>query len=573
MESSQSGQWYALAKGTGLRDYTIESVLGQGGFGIVYRARHNEVGHFVAIKEFLPAELVVRVRDTVVPRSKDCEEHYEDGLRRFRDEARALIKMNGHPNIVACMDFFRANGTAYLVMEFVDGQPLSEVLRGREVENRPFEEAELLAIAVPLAEGLAHVHRHGVLHRDIKPANVLIRRSDGHPVLIDFGAAKQGVAVHTRSFAPYTDGYAALEQVSGGALGPWTDLYGFGALMWRLVAGGNHDWKQSNPSKVESRVSARFCGDRDPLPPARELGGGRISLPVLRVIDRCLELKPEERLQGCDEALKLLSGDARPEKKGYAPQKQPSERSETPAEEHQDDGGSRVQGDRNQQDESDLQGMDARQALNEQSDLSRHARVVWSRLKGTFRGSRHIFSEIAMDPRGTRHEFAIILATSLLLAINSYWWFGDEIFGPVPLGEPNWSTLGLFAAFWSVVYPIYVAFEALAFRIVAKWFNPKIPSFGGWFRVLGFINLTVVIIALVPYFGFLMSILFNWVQKVIATSEMTSTRNSKAFTIVLISQLLFPPILLLVPMLIMGLLYGLLILVMGVLFNLNSAFG
>ena len=527
------------------------------------------MGHLVAIKEFLPAELVVRVRDTVMPRSEDCEEHYEDGLRRFRDEARALIKMNGHPTIVTCMDFFRANGTAYLVMEFVDGQPLAEVLRRREVESRPFEEAELLAIAVPLAEGLAHVHRQGVLHRDIKPANVLIRRADGHPVLIDFGAAKQGVAAHTRSFAPYTDGYAALEQVSGGELGPWTDLYGFGALMWRLVAGGNQAWKHSNPTKVESRVSARFCGDRDPLPSARELGCGRFPLPVLGMIDRCLELRPEERIQGCDEALKSLTEDVQPLQKDYAQPIESSGQSETSVEEHQADGGGRVQVDRQQQDQSVLLGTNARQALNEQSDLRGHASVVWGRLKGTFEGSRHTFSEIAMDSRAMRHEFIIILSTSLLLASSSYWRFGDRLFGTLPPGDSNWSTVGIHAAFWSVFYPTCVAFEALAFRIIAKWIKPKAPSFGGWFRVLGYINLAVAVIALVPYIGFLTSILFNWVNKVIATSEMTNTRKSKAFTIVLVSQLLFPLILLLVPMLIIGLLF----LVMGALIDLNRPFG
>ena len=238
MASRQSDRRDALPKGTVLRGYTLEAVLGHGGFGIVYQARHNEVGHLVAIKEYLPAELAIRDGASVAPLSSDCEGHYSEGLRRFRNEAKALINLPSHPNVIACKDFFRCNGTAYFVMDYVDGQPLSEVLRSREVQGHPFEEADLLGVAVPLAEGLAHVHSAGILHRDIKPANILIRRSDERPVLIDFGAAKQSFAEHTRSLAPYTEGYAALEQVGDGDVGTWTDLYGLGAVLWRIVAGG-----------------------------------------------------------------------------------------------------------------------------------------------------------------------------------------------------------------------------------------------------------------------------------------------------------------------------------------------
>ena len=242
----------ALPQGSVLRDYTIEEVLGHGGFGIVYKARHNELDHVVAIKEYLPSELAVREGTTVRARSADCETFFADGLRRFREEARALIDFQQHPSVVDCRDFFRANGTAYLVMEYVEGLPLSELLRQREAAGRPFTESDLLGIAMPLAEGLAHIHRAGVIHRDIKPANILVRKSDQRPVLIDFGAAKQAVAEHSRSLAPYTEGFAALEQVADGQLGPWTDQYGFGAVLWRMVAGGNRPWDPPNPVRLKS---------------------------------------------------------------------------------------------------------------------------------------------------------------------------------------------------------------------------------------------------------------------------------------------------------------------------------
>ena len=296
----------ALPRGTALRDYTIETVLGHGGFGIVYRARHNELGGLVAIKEYLPVESALRDGAAVHARSAACRADYEDGLRRFLEEAKALIGFRDHPSIVSCRDFFRANGTAYLVMEHEDGLPLSVLLQRREAAGRPFAEADLLAVMVPLLEGLARVHEAGALHRDIKPSNILVRRADERPVLIDFGAAKQGAAERSKSMAPYTEGYAALEQVGEGELGPWTDLYAAGAVMWRMAAGGNPPWEPPNPVKVEKRANAALRGGADPLPPARELGAGRFSPGVLEAIDRCLQLSEKERVRDCRELLGLL---------------------------------------------------------------------------------------------------------------------------------------------------------------------------------------------------------------------------------------------------------------------------
>ena len=306
MPSEWSDRRDALSQGCVLRDYTIQEVLGHGGFGIVYKARHNELDHVVAVKEYLPSELAVREGTTVRAKSAECETHFADGLRRFREEAKALIEFQHHPSIVDCREFFRANGTAYLVMEHVEGLPLSEVLRQREGAGEPFTESDLLAIAIPLAQGLAHIHRAGVIHRDIKPANILVRSSDQRPVLIDFGAAKQAVAQHSRSLAPYTEGYAALEQVADGQLGPWTDLYGFGAVLWRMVAGGNRPWEPPNPVKVESRANARLREAEDPLPAAKELGAGRFANGLLEVIDGCLRLGDTARIRESDRVVQLL---------------------------------------------------------------------------------------------------------------------------------------------------------------------------------------------------------------------------------------------------------------------------
>ncbi len=298
----------ALPIGTILRDFTIQAVIGHGGFGIVYRAGHNELNLTVAIKEYLPVELAVRDGTTVQPRSGTEQRDFDEGLRRFRDEAQALIDFDSHPSIVSCRDFFRAQGTAYLVMDHEDGESLAELLAKRESEGRPFTESQLLAVMTPLLEGLARVHAAGVLHRDIKPSNILIRGRDERPVLIDFGAAKQATARFSKSRAPYTEGYAALEQVADtGKLGPWTDLYGVGAVMWRMVAGGNLPWDPPHPVRVELRSHAALGRMEDPLPSACALGKGRFQVRILESIDQCLRLRETERIQGSHELLEALS--------------------------------------------------------------------------------------------------------------------------------------------------------------------------------------------------------------------------------------------------------------------------
>lgn len=316
----------ALPPGTVVCGYVIESELGGGGFSIVYLARHQLKSDWLyAIKEYFPRELAVRARDgaTVHPVNTHAREAFEDGLRRFRDEAEQLRKFRNEPHIVSCVNYCEQNGTAYLVMDYDDGLPLSEFLRRREEEGQPISEKDLLAVVEPLLAALSVVHRAGVLHRDIKPENIFVRRPDeitghpAHPVLIDFGAAKQNyLERHSRSQAPYTPGYAAWEQISSeGEIGPWTDIYAIGALMWRMVAGGcpgdSHillsdgaegaDAWSPKPRKVEKRVDALHRGRPNPMVSAVELGVVRFSIHLLKAIDRCLEVYSESRVQNCEE--------------------------------------------------------------------------------------------------------------------------------------------------------------------------------------------------------------------------------------------------------------------------------
>lgn len=294
----------ALPPGTVLHLYTIEKVLGHGGFGIVYLGHHAELG-VVAIKEYLPPDLAVRDASQVHPLSGGSKGNFEEGLRRFVEEAKQLVQFN-HPNIIRCRDFLRLNGTAYLIMDFEDGLPLSELLAIRQQKNLPLDEDEILRIIVPILEGLQMVHEKGALHRDIKPGNIFIRRRDEQPVLLDFGAVKQNFSEHSKSLAPYSPGFAAIEQIEdSGNLGPWTDLYAIGAVMWRIIA-------DRNPVKVESRLGAATRGRPDPLTPAIEIGSGRYSENLLLAIDKCLQLGEEDRYQSAAELKRALLGQEQP---------------------------------------------------------------------------------------------------------------------------------------------------------------------------------------------------------------------------------------------------------------------
>ena len=328
-----NGGTRALPPGTALREYVVEGVLGSGGFGIVYQARHVDVGTRVAIKEYLPIDCAERVGQAVEPTDNSAATFYKKGLRRFANEARHLEKFRRLPGIVSARAFFHANGTAYLVMDYEDGLPLSEFLRRREAEGSPATEADLLAVAVPLLEALLVVHKAGVLHRDIKPSNIFIRRDDAasgrpaEPVLIDFGAAKHSYAADTRSHTSfYTPGYAPLEQLSASDedIGPWTDLYALGAVIWRMVAGGARGDSRLYEEGAETQDSEKELifrpapkdpslrslmiarGRSDPLVPATELGAGRFSQRILTAVDQCLALYPDDRPGDCAELLDQL---------------------------------------------------------------------------------------------------------------------------------------------------------------------------------------------------------------------------------------------------------------------------
>jgi protein kinase-like protein len=236
--SSQTGQpdvdFVALKTGQTIGRYEILSILGQGGFGITYRARDTQLGREVAIKEYLPTALAVRQDGvTVLPRSTKMAEDFTWGRERFVSEGQTLASLHGAPAIVHVFDFLEANGTAYIVMELLSGETLEDRLK-REGKLDPEAVDKILW---PLLDGLEQVHKAGFLHRDIKPANILLTK-EGKPTLIDFGASRAAMAGRTTALtAIFTPGYAAAEQMTSARQGPWTDIYGVSATLYHAITG------------------------------------------------------------------------------------------------------------------------------------------------------------------------------------------------------------------------------------------------------------------------------------------------------------------------------------------------
>lgn len=237
----------ALKPGTRLAEkYLLGRALGRGGFAFTYLGMHIDLGICVAIKEFFPQELAERDMTTnrVIARQISHTEfsyadHYTRGLQRFIEEGRNIVRCHEpvpHPNLVRVTDYFEANGTAYLVMNYVKGVSLAEHLKSQPKGRLNEETAS--GILVPVMDGLRVVHERGFCHRDVKPANIYLS-DDGLVILIDFGAARTSVQQESLTQTVFlTPGYAPPEQYSlRGVQGPWTDVYGCAATLYRCLTG------------------------------------------------------------------------------------------------------------------------------------------------------------------------------------------------------------------------------------------------------------------------------------------------------------------------------------------------
>lgn len=218
--------------------YIIKDIIGQGGFGITYKALDYGTGGIVAVKEYFPCTYVDRISShSVHPKSEQCRQDFLYGKAKFLKEAKTLAAFIGNPNIVKVDSFFEepGTGTAYFVMEYIPGITLSGYLQ-RRGGRISWQEAR--GLLLPVAQALDVVHSRGIIHRDIKPDNIIITDSLDAK-LIDFGAARYMYGVKSRSLETIlTRGYAPIEQYySHGNQGAWTDVYALAATMYFCITG------------------------------------------------------------------------------------------------------------------------------------------------------------------------------------------------------------------------------------------------------------------------------------------------------------------------------------------------
>ena len=278
---------YALPQGYRHEAYEFQRLLSVDRHCIKYLGYDHGEDRQVAIKEYLPDSLAVRQDDlAVVPRSSAGKADFDAGLTRFLDGARAQSRVD-HPGMAKVHHWLRANGTGYIIMEYVEGETLSALLQ--QGDRLPEQQLQQLARAVLGA--LEQLHDIGVLHQDIRPGNIVFR-ADGTPLLLESGMGRytRGTARQTfadRSgeveFAPPNPGYAALEQYSSRSrLGPWTDIYAFAAVLYRCVSG-------QVPPDAPARVM------EDDLAPAVEAAAGAYDSGLLAAIDAGLAVPAGER--------------------------------------------------------------------------------------------------------------------------------------------------------------------------------------------------------------------------------------------------------------------------------------
>ncbi|MBR0146875.1 MAG: serine/threonine protein kinase [Eubacterium sp.] len=307
MQNEGSGISVGLPSGTVIWNrYRLDQPIGMGGFGITYKGYDMESGMVVAVKEYFPLGVVTRNSNgSVIVMGMENEADFQHGVDRFLREARDVTRFYDNPNIVKVHNFFKENGTAYMVMEFLEGCTLKEYI---ERNGGRIDYAMAIQVIFSMMETLEQVHEVGMVHRDISPDNIYICR-DSSIRLIDFGAAKITTERDNRSASVVLkQGYAPMEQYSSkGNIGPWTDVYAFGALMYFMLTG-------VRPSESVYRMY-----DDDVVPP--EQLNPNITPDISRVIMKALQMRIEDRYQNMSEMRSdLLRKEEQPQ-----PQPQPQE--------------------------------------------------------------------------------------------------------------------------------------------------------------------------------------------------------------------------------------------------------
>lgn len=292
MKEEKDEALYNLPEGTLLRggQYRIVRFIGSGGFGRTYEALQRGLEERVAIKEFFIKDYCNRKGTTalVTVSSESRRPQVEKMRRKFLDEARALSKMR-HKGIVRVRDVFEENGTAYIVMDFIDGGSLAD-----KIKHGPLGEGPALRYIRQVCDALKEVHSHKRLHLDLKPGNIMIDGED-NAILIDFGASKQyeeEKSDNTSTLRSYTPGYAPGEQMGGNlqSFSPATDIYALGATLYKILTG------------VTPPDSNELSSGTAVLKPL----GADISDGTRRGVERAMQIKKADRPQSIDDFLKIL---------------------------------------------------------------------------------------------------------------------------------------------------------------------------------------------------------------------------------------------------------------------------
>lgn len=275
--------------------YKIEKTLGQGGFGITYLAEQSMLDRQVAIKEFFFKEFCERDTTTshVTLGTQSNRETVERFRKKFIKEAKTISKFQ-HPNIIQIHDVFEENGTAYYVMEYIEGESLGDMVRRRGA----LPEAEATGYIRKVADALGYIHRRNVNHLDIKPGNIMLRQEDHQIVLIDFGVSKQydeqTMEGTTTTPVGISHGYSPSEQYKKNGVNsfsPQSDIYALGATFYKLLTG------KTPPEAIDVA--------QDGLPPLP----AHISAAAQAVIRKSMQLLKKDRPQNVEEFLAILSGE------------------------------------------------------------------------------------------------------------------------------------------------------------------------------------------------------------------------------------------------------------------------
>jgi len=288
---------HALPVGSVLNGrYMVGSIIGQGGFGITYIGLDQLLGMRVAIKEYFPSGHVNRntqVTHQITCSSERQKQFLEKGKKRFLQEAKVLASFHGINGVVDVRDFFELNDTAYIIMEYLDGEDLRSYL-----ERNRFTSDEIFGLMEPIFRALREIHKKGIVHRDISPDNIMMMK-DGTLKLMDFGAARFSNAEDDHSVSiMLKNGYAPEEQYrSKGKQGPWTDIYALCATIYKCITG----------IKIDDALD-RMADDRIKWP--SELGYA-ISEEQESVLKKGLKVFARDRIQSLDELIEMLRTEGR----------------------------------------------------------------------------------------------------------------------------------------------------------------------------------------------------------------------------------------------------------------------